>query len=574
MAGVGAEGSMLEAELSCPVCLSTYRDPVSLGCGHCFCRQCISEALSHQKDQGRPYTCPMCQEHYQDFPALKKNLQLSSIVESFVSMQKNTEHAQIPCGDCLDQPSPAVKTCVSCEVSLCHKHLERHANRGHVLLEPTASVQDRKCAEHDKLLEYYCEQDAQCICVTCYIAGAHKGHNIMTLKQAHEKKLATLSSTTSALSNIVSTFCKDIEDLNAGLVKITENTIKLSKPLEDLCEKIILQVRGQFKKITQAILINQEETTSKMTATIKQIEDAKATTEKALDEINLISKQPDDLLFVKDFSRSQSLIKQQSPRVNMMQVVDVEADKVMIENIDKETTDYIVIIGRHLAYTHDVLSQQIEQLVWSGSQRKKVENQKAAPRVKLQKSEKMSLSFTFNCTQCSHTGEISNLSKTITAKNILNPDIFPHYPLHVQKRCVRRSHDQYGNFNTSSCNCKLSVISSVCIPINTSSKVHCLVDVSMSNDWCVGVTDATPNFNRYLQWKGNRLSYESNTSFSLGIVKINRLKMKLDLNTNLLGFYDAGNETEIPILICKCDVVFTNILFVGFKVLDGSLTLI
>ncbi|XP_073482864.1 uncharacterized protein [Aquarana catesbeiana] len=403
MAGVGAEGSMLEAELSCPVCLSTYRDPVSLGCGHCFCRQCISEALSHQKDQGRPYTCPMCQEHYQDFPALKKNLQLSSIVESFVSMQKNTEHAQIPCGDCLDQPSPAVKTCVSCEVSLCHKHLERHANRGHVLLEPTASVQDRKCAEHDKLLEYYCEQDAQCICVTCYIAGAHKGHNIMTLKQAHEKKLATLSSTTSALSNIVSTFCKDIEDLNAGLVKITENTIKLSKPLEDLCEKIILQVRGQFKKITQAILINQEETTSKMTATIKQIEDAKATTEKALDEINLISKQPDDLLFVKDFSRSQSLIKQQSPRVNMMQVVDVEADKVMIENIDKETTDYIVIIGRHLAYTHDVLSQQIEQLVWSGSQRKKVENQKAAPRVKLQKSEKMSLSFKFNCTQCSHT---------------------------------------------------------------------------------------------------------------------------------------------------------------------------
>lgn len=561
MAGVGTEGSMLEAELSCPVCLSTYRDPVSLGCGHCFCRQCISQALNHQKDQGRPYTCPMCQAHYEDFPALKKNLQLSSIVESYVSMQKNTE---IPCGDCLDQPSPAVKTCVSCEVSLCHKHLERHANRGYMLLEPTASVQDRKCAQHDKLLEYYCEQDAQCICVTCYIAGAHKGHSIMTLKEAHEKQLATLSSTTSNLSKGVSAFCKDIKDLHAGLAKITDNTVKLSKPLEDLCEKIVLQVRAQFKAITQAILVNQAQATSKMTATIKQMEEAKANTEKSLKELNTISKQPDDLLFIKDCSRSQALIKQQSPQINTMRIVGMEADKVMIENINKETTDFIASVGRQLSYTHDVLSQQIEQLVWSGSQRKKVHNPKKALQVKWQKSEKMNLSFRgINCTHCSYTGIVSNHSKTLTTKKT-NKQVLQHHFYHGYDRLSK----------TPPCNCNLPVAIPDCIARETSSKVHCLVDLSMSNDWCVGVADLKSNITRYLQWKGKCLSYESVTSLFLGHARINRLKMQLDFDTNLLGFYDAGHETEIPILICKCDAVFSKPLNVGFNILDGSLTLI
>ncbi|XP_072264607.1 E3 ubiquitin/ISG15 ligase TRIM25-like [Pyxicephalus adspersus] len=550
MAGAGDAESMLESELSCPVCLSTYEEPVSLRCGHCFCRHCISQSLYHQRDEGRTFTCPMCQQQYQDFPVLMKNLQLSSILENYLAMQKKTE--DIPCNDCLDLPSIAVKTCVSCEVSLCQKHVERHITKNHLLLEPTASVQERKCCEHDKLLEYYCEQDNSCICVTCYIAGSHKGHNIMTLKQAHEKQLATLSETTSAMADSVSALCKDIEDLRAGLIKITENTYQISKPLEILCDTIIVLIQEQFQNIMQAIHANEAQTKSKITAIIKQMEDAKATTEQTLKELNIMSEQPDDLLFINNFNRSQALIGQPRPQIDTMQVVGVEADKKMIEDVNKETTDYIVCIDQHLKTIYDVLSQQTEQLVWSGKQRKRVQNPKKVPQITGKKLEKMNLNFEgFSYSHCSYTIIVSDMGKTLTAKNISACNRFSAFDLKKQGQIQHIK--QYPVFPSPPCNCKFPEVILKCIADGSnSSSVYCLVDVSRSNNWCVGVINNRAD-KRYLQWNGKCLSYDSRSSLSLGFSKIYRLKMQLDFATNVLGFYNAGHETETPLIICKCD---------------------
>ncbi|KAM5163734.1 E3 ubiquitin/ISG15 ligase TRIM25-like [Mantella aurantiaca] len=569
---------ILEAELLCPVCLNTYHDPVSLSCGHCFCKACITKALNYQSDRGRSYTCPMCQAHYKDFPTLLKNLQLSSIVENYLTMQKNPEDCQIPCGDCLDHPNVAVKTCVTCEVVLCQKHLERHIKKGHTLLEPNASVQERKCSDHDKLLEYYCEEDRSLICVTCYIAGSHKGHTIVTLKQAHEKQLATFSATTSTLSASVSAFCKDIKDLQCGLEKITKNTARLFRPLDDLRDQILLRVKNQFKKNTKAILTEQAQTTAKMKVVIKHMEDAKETTEKALKELNLLSKQADDLLFIKDFNRLQPLISQQSPQINTMQVFDVEANKTMIEDVNQETDEYIANISQNLDFTHNVLSQQTVQLVWSGRKRMQVPNQQKVLQ-KVQKSEKINLQFTGHYSHCSYTVTASSYSTISSAKNV-NPAI-QQYPFGSRGYILA---------NEPRCNCKLPVVIPNCFGTNnSSSKVHCLVDVSKSNDWCVGVINTvyddlddfgdsqwpkTITNESYLKWKGNSLSYESGTSLSLGNAKINRLKMQLDFDTNLLGFYDTGHEIEIPILICKSNYVLTRSINVGFNILEGSLSLI
>ncbi|KFV44843.1 Tripartite motif-containing protein 29, partial [Tyto alba] len=96
----------------------------------------------------------------------------------------------VPCDFCLDLSQPAVKTCLICDASLCQAHLSKHnakaSQQNHVLVEVGAGgvAMERKCPDHGRLLECYCQDEGQCICVLCSIAGCHKGHSIITLQEA------------------------------------------------------------------------------------------------------------------------------------------------------------------------------------------------------------------------------------------------------------------------------------------------------------------------------------------------------------------------------------------------------
>lgn len=75
----GTEGP-LALELSCPICLQLFSEPVSLPCGHVYCRACLQKAM----DTGvaRHY-CPECQAEYQGANVLVKNFKMCSIIASY-----------------------------------------------------------------------------------------------------------------------------------------------------------------------------------------------------------------------------------------------------------------------------------------------------------------------------------------------------------------------------------------------------------------------------------------------------------------------------------------------------------
>uniref|UniRef100_A0A8C5PS41 Uncharacterized protein n=1 Tax=Leptobrachium leishanense TaxID=445787 RepID=A0A8C5PS41_9ANUR len=131
----------LRTELTCSICLNIYTDPVTLPCGHSFCRTCIGNVMDTQR--AKRSSCPECREKFSKKPALKRNLRLRNIAESFQSAKKRTG---IP------------------------------------------SEHNRKCTVHKKVLEYYCCEDAACICVSCRLDGEHRGHQVETLNEASEKK--------------------------------------------------------------------------------------------------------------------------------------------------------------------------------------------------------------------------------------------------------------------------------------------------------------------------------------------------------------------------------------------------
>ncbi|XP_068110641.1 E3 ubiquitin-protein ligase TRIM39-like isoform X3 [Hyperolius riggenbachi] len=183
----------LSEELECPICLNIYTDPVSLRCGHNFCRVCIDRVLDTQ-ERSADYSCPECREKYKDRPGLHRNIALRNIAERFLSTQPE-QQSEVHCTYCVDSPVPAVMSCLMCEASMCDKHLRVHSKAPeHVLCAPATSPETRKCSIHKEILKYYCTEDAACVCVSCYVIGGHVGHKMMSLDEASEKKKQKLKS--------------------------------------------------------------------------------------------------------------------------------------------------------------------------------------------------------------------------------------------------------------------------------------------------------------------------------------------------------------------------------------------
>ncbi|RVE72398.1 hypothetical protein OJAV_G00040060 [Oryzias javanicus] len=69
----------LALELTCPICLLLFNEPVSLPCGHIYCLTCL-QAMGEGIDQHR---CPECQVEYQETENFVRNFKICSIVERY-----------------------------------------------------------------------------------------------------------------------------------------------------------------------------------------------------------------------------------------------------------------------------------------------------------------------------------------------------------------------------------------------------------------------------------------------------------------------------------------------------------
>eukprot|EP00079_Xenopus_tropicalis_P018946 XP_012808137.1 PREDICTED: tripartite motif-containing protein 35-like [Xenopus tropicalis] len=171
-------------ELNCPACWGIYTDPVSLPCGHNFCRGCIGRTWDWQEGIEEDPSCPVCRQRYRRRPELSRNKRLSIRAERLLSTAPEHDGTGILCTYCVHSPVPAAKSCLQCETSMCDVHLAAHNQSvTHVLTEPTASFCDRKCSAHNEPLKYLCCEDGAPICASCCLAGGHPGHRVKLLRR-------------------------------------------------------------------------------------------------------------------------------------------------------------------------------------------------------------------------------------------------------------------------------------------------------------------------------------------------------------------------------------------------------
>ncbi len=195
-----AGARVFQDEFMCSVCLDLLKDPVTIQCGHSFCKSCITDCWD-QEDQKRVYSCPQCRQTFSPRPALARNTMLAEVVEKLkktkLSADCDAGAGDVQCDVCTGRKSKAVKSCLVCLESYCQTHFERHeefhCRKPHKVTDATGRLQEMICQKHEKLLEVFCRTDQKCICMLCTIIE-HKNHDIVpAAEQRTEKQVFNIS---------------------------------------------------------------------------------------------------------------------------------------------------------------------------------------------------------------------------------------------------------------------------------------------------------------------------------------------------------------------------------------------
>ncbi|XP_052435152.1 tripartite motif-containing protein 16-like [Carassius gibelio] len=180
-----AEARFSQDEFMCSVCLDLLKDPVTIQCGHSYCKSCITDCWDRE-DQMRVYSCPQCRQTFSPRPDLSRNTMLAEVVEKLKKTKRpadcDAEAGDVQCDVCTGGKYRAIKSCLMCLNSYCQNHLEQHESlfkgKRHNLTEATGRLQEMICQKHEKILEIFCRTDQKCICVLCI--DEHKNHETVS----------------------------------------------------------------------------------------------------------------------------------------------------------------------------------------------------------------------------------------------------------------------------------------------------------------------------------------------------------------------------------------------------------
>uniref|UniRef100_A0A672YGN6 Uncharacterized protein n=1 Tax=Sphaeramia orbicularis TaxID=375764 RepID=A0A672YGN6_9TELE len=296
----------------CSICLDFFTDPVTIPCGHNFCKPCISEHWDNKEN----YQCPMCQKAFDPKPEPYINTLISQMMAQFrheaqhepnicSSDQQTVKPGEVPCDVCTGPKLKALKSCLVCLISYCQTHLELHLTvpglKRHQLIHPVENLEDRMCRKHEKPLELFCKTDHTCICQHCTYSD-HKGHDVTPLKDEYEEQKAELKKTEAELQQMIQERRLKIQEIQRS-VELSKNAAdtETAEGVEVLTGLMESVQRGldQFKEKIQ----EKQRTTEKQAEDfIKELEQEICELEKRSTEVEQLSGSEDHLQFVQRFT--------------------------------------------------------------------------------------------------------------------------------------------------------------------------------------------------------------------------------------------------------------------------------
>ncbi|XP_052527437.1 E3 ubiquitin-protein ligase TRIM39-like isoform X2 [Tympanuchus pallidicinctus] len=214
-------------EASCSLCLGFFQDPVSIHCGHNFCRACITRCWEEEE---QTFPCPRCKATAAQ-PNLRPNRELAKIIE-------------------------------------IAKRLSLRA--------PGAG--ERLCERHREALKLFCEEDQAPICLVCRESQAHRLHAAVPIEEAVEEQKEKIQAHVQILKEKKEKL-QGLKEAEEGkslefLEKVQQERQKVALDVKELQRFVEQQERlllGRLEKLDQEIVRRKEENLAKILEEISSV---------------------------------------------------------------------------------------------------------------------------------------------------------------------------------------------------------------------------------------------------------------------------------------------------------------
>ncbi|ROK41058.1 Tripartite motif-containing protein 16 [Anabarilius grahami] len=302
-----AEARISQDEFMCSVCLDLLKDPVTIHCGHSFCKICITDCWD-QEDEKRVYSCPQCRQTFTPRPALAKNTILAEIVEKLKKIKLPADcyagAGDVQCDVCTGRKHKAVKSCLVCLNSYCQNHLEKHESffkgKRHNLTEATGRLQEMICKKHDKILEVFCRTDQKCICLLCMM-DEHKNHNTVSAAAQRTEKQKELKEGQRLFQQRIQQREKDLQQLREAVESHKRSAQTAVEDSERIFTELIRSIQRSRSEATQRIRDQEKTAVSRAEGRLERLEQEINDLRRRDAELEQLSHTQDHIHFLQSF---------------------------------------------------------------------------------------------------------------------------------------------------------------------------------------------------------------------------------------------------------------------------------
>ncbi|XP_059192756.1 E3 ubiquitin/ISG15 ligase TRIM25-like [Centropristis striata] len=303
---------LTEDQFLCSICLDVFTDPVTIPCGHNFCKTCITKHW----DKNVQCQCPNCKKIFYTKPELQVNTFISNMaaqfrqsaqqnVSSSSSEQQVSEPVEVPCDVCTGTKLKALKSCLVCLASYCETHLQPHLTasrlKRHQLIDPVENLKGRMCPEHDKLLELFCKTDQMCVCMLCTVLD-NKPHDVVRLKEEYEGKKAELGKTEAEIQQMIQKRRLMIEEIKLSVELSQKDADRETADGVQVFTALKESVERSQAELIYTIKEKQRKTEKQAEGFIKELEQEISELKKRSTEVQQLLQSEDHLHLLQSFT--------------------------------------------------------------------------------------------------------------------------------------------------------------------------------------------------------------------------------------------------------------------------------